>query len=203
MTVNMGTATFADENEPELVDINGHLCYERDGLYWTIMNGIEYLVIDIGDGSGGEIEQSDMNAAMPASATGSIGTPANWTNSTEVSFPNNSPAYSCRADLTNGDWCSPIFLVTPCDGEYTLKINNGGLVAYNGYYANLYYHLQSDNGWHAQTNILIAFSLLMQYHLLITGSATSITDGVAIKFLKSKSTGEPVFNFSLEPCMTS
>lgn len=171
------------------------------------MDGIEYLVIDIGDGSGSEIEQSDMNVgamlAMPTSNTNSIGTPLNWTNDEFVDFPNNSPAYPLQADLSEKDWCSPIFLVTPCDGEYTLKINNGGFIGYNSYYANLYYHLEDEIGkWHTESNILIAFSALMQYHLLITGSATSVTDGVAIKFLKSKSTSEPVFNFSLEPCMT-
>lgn len=43
----------------------------------------------------------------------------------------------------------------------------------------------------------------MQYHLLITGTSTNITDGFAIKFLKNSSTGQPIFNFSVEPTVLS
>lgn len=99
---------------------------------------------------------------------------------------------------------TPIFQVTPTNGEYKIKINNGGLIAYNAYYANVYYHLQDDIGvWHCESNVLISFSLLMQYHLLITGTSTNITDGFAIKFLKNSSTGQPIFNFSVEPTVLS
>ena len=43
-------STMSDLNEVgETINIGGYECYERDGQYWTIDDGDECLVIDVGN----------------------------------------------------------------------------------------------------------------------------------------------------------
>ena len=184
------TANSEDFCTPSTYEYHGYDCYEKDGYNWTVIDGIEYLVIDIGDYTNTPVERTTTNSRA------SIGKPANWTNSTIVDLTTSGTSHTDNCDISSKDYCSPVYKVTPTLGDLRFEIKTG-LWLSNSYTVDIYYHLTNPiNSWHSEPGINLTFSLVVPKHIILTGTATSVTDAFAIRFLNS-STGQKKFEYTV------
>ena len=195
------SAYAATTQEDDYVDINGYACYERDGSYWTEIDGIEYLVIDVSSYYSDMMSTRSVysrNYARSTAGNNGIGTPGLWTNNQVVDLTGAGKSYTVKCNITNGDHCSPVFKVTPVLNDYRFKISTG-LWWSNEYIVDIYYHIQDPiNTWHSQPRKRLVFNLMVPYHLLITGTPSSITDGLAIR-VSGSSSGQKQFDYTVTP----
>lgn len=169
------------------IDINGYDCYERDGYYWTVIDGIEYLVIDLSDSVSAGNDITTYSSPM--------GTPPNWANNQEVTLTESSPSYTDTCNLKNGDYCSPIYKINPKKTDYRISIYSGVWLN-NTYDIEFYTHLQYDlGGWHMEKNT-ITFNVLLNTYFLLTGTPSTVIDGFALRFLSS-STGQKDLDYKI------
>ena len=190
LMLTAGIPVQAETADPvEYIDINGYDCYERDGYYWTVLDGDEYLVIDLSD------SVSVCNDISPCAT--SIGTPPNWTNSQVVTLTEDNPTHKDTCHLKNGDYCSPVYEIKPEQTDYRIEISTG-VVFNNSYDVVLYTHLQYNmlGGWQP-TQRTITFNVVIPYRVLLTGTVSTAIDGFAIKFLSS-STGQKDLDYTIK-----
>lgn len=184
------TANSEELSTSSTFEYHGYNCYKKDGYNWTNIDGIEYLVIDIGDYIDGAVEATATNSRA------SIGKPANWTNSTTVDLTTSGTSHTDNCDISSKDYCSPVYKVTPTLGDLRFEIKTG-LWLSNSYTVDIYYHLSSSiDSWHSEPDINLTFSLVVPKHIILTGTATSVTDAFAIRFLNS-STGQKKFEYTV------
>ena len=183
------SAQGAETNE--IVNIGGYQCFYSDGNLWTYVDGEKYLVIDVGS----PISEcgNDLNTSTLA-LNSSIGAPTGWANSVNVDL-SSVESYEDTGDITTGDYCSPIFSVEPSTGGVYCNLY-AGFWLNTEYGIQIYTHDTVRTGWNYQGEYNIVFNLVSQTKILFIGTASTILDGFALKFLKS-SPGEKVFNYSV------
>lgn len=178
-------------SQPEMTNINGYMCYERDGQYWTVEDGEEYLVIDLDSLVLASTEDSTFeNSASTYSAQAidcPIGTPSQygwWTYTGWVDLRNKS-SYEDRCYLTYGDYYSPIYVidVKPTNGHlyesrYSLSTK---VVLANSYDITFSYHLE-NSGWTTPGTMKLTFSVATPLKVITTGTLGPLMDGIALKF---------------------
>ena len=193
-------------SEPEMIDINGYPCYERDGQYWTVLDGEEYLVINLDEimdepMESGSDEDSGINPCSGIVDECPIGTPpllVDWiyNGCVELSEANNY-TYDDRCYLTYGDYYSPIYYFQPKKpkAQFVAKIDAD--VFDEKYYLDIWKHHSNTNEWKkADTNKLFQFNFILPPHSLLTGSETQLIDGLGLKFLTS-SPGNKELNYNI------
>lgn len=199
VAIACGTA-YADSNvdtsiaiseTAELTDIGGYACYERDGNYWTVLDGEEYLVIDTRDVLAKASELVGTNNVQA-----SIGEPTGWKNNTHISLPNGS-SYTGNVYITQGDYYSPIFEVTPTMNDFRFKFDTDHILVYS-YEMTFWYHFQSPlNQWHPET-VKISFSGIPGYKIIMPGTMSGIIDGLGIE-INSANSSQKDFKYTLTP----
>lgn len=195
VTANASVAAEAIEKQ-QLTYINGYMCYEKDGQYWTIEDGEEYLVIDLDNLVIASTEVDDSENSSSTYSTLAIDCPIGkpdqygwWTYTGWVDL-RNTESYEDRCYLTYGDYYSPIYV-------FNLKPTNGHLyesrfslstkvVLPNTYDITFSYHLK-DAGWTTPATATITFDLLHQLRAITTGTQGPLMDGIAIRFEDSSS----------------
>lgn len=183
ITVNASVAAEAVE-KPMLTNINGYMCYERDGEYWTELDGEEYLVLNLDN-----FVPVESTTGFASERSIPKGKPTGWGNDSVVTLTNSNPSYEDFCDLSNGNYYSPVYEFDPtralCSAEISTKV-----VLPNQYDIRIYTYQGPGLGWLAE-DVSITFQLLFgqQRHLLFTGTAGQIITGLALEFLSS-STGQ-------------
>lgn len=159
----------------EFVDINGYNCRLVDGEYVTVIDGEEYIVIDLGSGISDGI------------STYSFRDP--WDGVPQVDVSDGSE-YTASVDLTLGDYKSPIY--------YT-GTSNPDLSAYigTGYWVPQLYHFQIHTyepatGWTLQVDRNLWLGNGHKY--LLTGTPALIIEKIAFE-IKADSLGIKKFNY--------
>lgn len=199
VTIACGTA-YADSNvdtsiaiseTAELTDIGGYACYERDGNYWTVLDGEEYLVIDTRDVLAKAGEWAGTN-----SVKASIGEPTGWKNNTHISLANGA-SYTDDVYITQGDYYSPIFEVTPNMTDFRFRFKTNHFLTYS-YEITFWYHFQNPiNEWHPET-VTIKFNSLGNNKIISPGTMSGVIDGVGIE-IDSANSSQKDFEYTFTP----
>lgn len=85
-------------SEPILTDVHGYMCYEREGEYWTMLDGEECMVIDL-DQLIAEGEAEECTAVL-STASGDIGCPNGWMNRSVVEINNDKALLILQEGIT-------------------------------------------------------------------------------------------------------
>lgn len=195
VAANASVAAEAFEESP-LTDINGYMCYERDGQYWTKDNGEEYLVIDI---DSLVLASAEFNLSENISSTYStqaidcpIGKPDQyglWIYTGWVDL-RDKEEHEDRCYLTYGDYYSPIYVFNtkPTNGHlYESRFSlSTQVVLPNTYDITFSFHLQNSI-WTTPSTTSVTFSLFSPVKAILTGSMGPLMDGIAIRFEDSSS----------------
>ncbi len=196
LTLTCGTA-YADSNVDvpvsvsetvELTDIGGYACYQRDGNYWTMLDGEECLVIDLSTLAG--------TLSEPASATSSITPPPYWNNN-EFVYLSDYDGYSGEVDLSKGDFYSPVFEVSPelADCRIDFKTDH---IKPNKYKIKIWtHHMAPVNEWVPYTTEH-NFNLVARSMVLLTGSESKVSDAFGFK-IYADSLGRDDFSYKVMP----
>lgn len=196
MAVGVNASISAEAlNQPEITDINGYLCYERDAQYWTMLDGDEYLVVNLDDytmvDAGEEsIELYSTNNDCP------IGTPDGWYYCGYLDFSNGG-SYTEGCYISTGDYDSKIYYTgsLPQTQQYIAKISTKQVLN-NAYKMKIYLHNIYENKWLTPESVTITFNAFTPPHILFTGTTSQLYDGFAIRVLQS-STGETPFYYTI------
>lgn len=204
MTATTSVSAEAIE-ETQLTNINGYACYERDGQYWTMEDGEEYLVIDV---DSLVLASTEANAFGNGSSTYStqaidcpIGKPdqyGTWIYTGWVDL-RNTESYEDRCYLTYGDYYSPIYVfnLKPTEGhlyESRFSLSTKVLLP-NSYDVTFSYHIQ-NSGWTVPATVNITFYAFSQLKAITTGSLGPLMDGIAIRF-EDSSTGQKELYYTI------
>lgn len=174
----------------ELVDINGYSCYERDGEYWTVLDGQEYLVIDLDQCLPGDAQTScNEEDCLPYSTqatTSPIGKPEGHINPNWVDLTATGGSYEDRCYLTYGTYYSPVYCLDYDIGilsKITAYISTK-VVLNNNYYIDIWVHwAQNNGGWRlAVENKGFNFNIFSHTYVLFSSSAHQLIDGFALQF---------------------
>lgn len=182
-------------SEPEMIDINGYSCYERDGQYWTVLDGEEYLVINLDEimwepTEAGSEEEPGINPCSGIVDECPIGTPpllTKWiyNGCVELSEANNY-TYNDRCYLTYGDYYSPIYYFQPKKPKSQFVAEIDADVFNEKYYLDIWVHHNNTNEWmESDVNQLVQLNFILPPHTLLSGSLTQLYDGFGLKFLTS------------------
>jgi len=182
----INTTSFVDNEE--LTDICGYMCYQRDGNFFTMLDGEEYLVIDT--------RETLENSNSPLTTYASFSVPSGWGNSSFISLPDGQ-SYTDSVDISIGDYYSPIYMVTPKMTDFRFEIDTDHVLNHQ-YYIKFYYHFQSPlNSWHIE-DATITFNLIPGYKIIVPGTMSGIIDGVGIRILDT-SEGRDDFDYTITP----
>lgn len=189
LTLSVSTVSFADEQTvatgTETINIDGYECYERDGHYWTMLEDGEYLVIDVGDIEDYPSALSLNSSIEPRMRIIDEMPTKNWTNSREINVPHGHE-YTDRADISGGDYCSPVYLVYPVNNDnsvrYRLKCDLDSGTNLN---IQFFYHIP-EVGWNSYTEVT-AFTFFVPYKVVFVGDAIDVVNGIAFRFFKQGS----------------
>ena len=196
MTLTCGTA-YADSNvdttvaiseSAELTDIGGFACYQRDGNYWTMLDGEEYLVIDFRDILPTNNFISTTNTQEPDSKSLS-----SWENKAYIPLSPET-SYKTQIDLSNGDYYSPIFELSHfSNGTYNgyIQLSTNHIVN-NSYDIEIYVRYQNMTDWFMDGTRHLTFNIFGKTQAILIGGASFDVDCVGLKFLSS-STGRDDF----------
>lgn len=185
-------AAVTPEVSSELVDIHGFACYERDGQFYTMLDGDECLVIDLDKICADVVKEG---VSVQSTYSGDyLDPPEGWTNN-KLTLAIPGSMYTDTCDLTNGDYCSPIHqMVYHGDGNYKVSIKTNQWAS-NTYILNVWVHLHE---WIESDQVAVTFSVFGHSHTIITGSPGNEMDGYALKFqLPEGSKAEKSFQYEL------
>lgn len=182
--------TMAKEPD-KIVNVGGYQCFENDGNLWTYVDGEKYLVIDVDSPiseCGTEVKTDTLTRGS------SIGVPTGWKNSTKIDL-SSVESYEDTGDITNSDYCSPVFSVEPSTGGVYCNLY-AGFWLNTEYIIQIYTHNTLNTGWNYQGEYNIVFNVASQTKILFVGTASTIVNGFALKFLKTSS-GEKIFDYKV------
>lgn len=172
--------------EPQLVDINGYSCFERDGQYWTMLDGVEYLVINIDEFAEPDLDvNSEISPQYNIADECPIGAPSpyDWIYNGYVELTeNNNYSYTDRCYLTYGDYYSPIYYFKPKNpnSSFAAKIS-ANVSSFDTYYIQIWQHNTAFGWMNNKSNE--SFNLLLREHTLFTGTTTQLVDGLGFRFI--------------------
>lgn len=199
VTVNLSVAAEA-MTEPELTDIHGYMCYERDGQYWTLLDGEEYMVIDLDNymtsGTEGSFIDNEASLYSIQSNDSPIGLPtADWYDCGYIDM-RQIHSYTDGCYISSGNQDSKIYYYPTKNGNasYVATISTKQVLN-NTYYTYVYLHNSDSVDW-TPISTTITFNVLQPVHMLYTSSLTQNIDGFAIRFLKT-SPGEKTFYYTI------
>lgn len=190
MAFTANASVMAETAEPQTVDINGFSCYERDGQYWTVLDGEEYLVINLDEFT--EPAAEDDSGISPYSGIVDecpIGTPpllTDWiyNGCVELNAQNN---YTCkdRCYLTYGDYYTPIYYFDTSNigGSFVAEIRINDSIVTDYYHFKVWKHSKSNRQWYEGESR--CFDFLLRHNVLVTSSTGEDTDGLGCRFLSS------------------
>ena len=196
MAIPCGTA-YADSNvdtfvaiseTAELTNIGGYACYERDGNFWTLIDGEEYLVIDTRDWAIG----SDTSMTT-YSQNASVGAPTNWGNMTYVPLPDGT-SYTDSVDLSKGNYYSPIYETTPSRDEFKFKFDTNHVLNHT-YNMTFWYHFESTDEWHPEP-VTITFNGIPGFKIIHPGTLVNVIDAMGVE-IDADSTGRNDFKYTI------
>lgn len=196
MTLTCGTA-YADSNvdttvaiseSAELTDIGGFACYQRDGNYWTMLDGEECLVIDFQD----MVPTNNSISTTSAQETDSKFL-SSWKNKAYIPLSPET-SYKTQIDLSNGDYYSPIFELShfpnhTYNGYIQLSTNH---IVNHSYDIEIYVKYQNLTDWFMDGTRHLTFNIVGKTQVIIIGGGGYDVDCVGLRFLSS-STGRDDF----------
>lgn len=204
LTANVSAAAEA-VSAPQLTDIHGYACYERDGEYWTVIDGQEYLVIDLDSFIESEpqtpFNEDSCSPYSTQATTSPIGKPDGHINPNWVDLTATGGSYEDKCYLTYGTYYSPVFCL---DSEAsilsrtTAKISTK-VVFNNTYFVDLWVHTTHYNTeWRLEKkNWQLNFSIFQPYYILFAGSTNQLIDGFALQF-SDDSPGQKELYYTVE-----
>lgn len=181
--------TIETSTSASTVKIGRYDCYlKSDGQYYTMLDGSEWLVIDV---SGGAPEnQASVSSIPPKNIV-----PPLWPRSDRVTLVDNQK-YIDVCDVTNSNYYSPIYDITPKMNDFRIRIKTGQWLS-NVYDAWIELHHQSPvDDWDSEP-VTLKFGLFVPAQVLIVGTASAVTDMVAIEFAKPDGKQETVFEYDI------
>lgn len=168
----------------ETVRVGNYDCLEKNGQYFTEINGESYLVINLD-----ELEWKQEGVSR-ASSVG-------WLNGQEVDISDGSK-YNGTVNMSNGDYSTPIFIgynpntVTSSKLSYNISTS---FVGSNSYTVDVHVYEHLSKTWNTST-VTINFGLLSQKKVLFTGQSNVAPTKMCLTFDKDKSTGKESFDYS-------
>lgn len=192
MTLTCGTA-YADSNvdttvaiseSAELTDIGGFACYQRDGNYWTMLDGEECLVIDFQD----MVPTNNSISTTSAQETDSKFL-SSWKNKAYIPLSPET-SYKTQIDLSYGDYYSPIFELSKFMDNQYMELSTNHIVK-NSYDIEIYMKYQNMSEW-LMKPVNITFNIFAKTHVIWVGLGSGYLDCVGMRFLSS-STGRNDF----------
>lgn len=175
---NIGTSA-AISNTSELTDIGGYACYQREGNYWTMIDGEECLVIDVQSAT----KINDDVSADVKSSTSNY--PSFWGNKTTVSL-STKLSYTDDIDLSRGDYYSPIFELPDTYGSYEgLEITTNHIVKHTYDILVVTQDPFTTSSWNVESTS-ITFDVFSRTRVIIVNKGFPVTK-VGIVFLASSS----------------
>lgn len=198
LTLTCSTA-YADSNDDTsapvsdaayLTDIGGYACYQRDGNYWTVIDGEEYLVIDTRPA----LKTTNAQNITVKAQNNSLPFPTGWGNDTYYGLLADGSSYTGDVNLSKGDYYSPIFEVNPEFNDFRFQISSNHFIGNYNYKFYFYYHHKSPiNQWDPEY-ASVSFGWPINTKVLIPGTASGIIDGLGVNILKE---GSSSINFKL------
>ena len=201
IAINVNVAVAAESlNKTELVSINGYFCYEKDGQYWTMLDGDEYLIFNLDDytmkDAGGSFSKNELSQYSTLNSNCPIGNPDGWYYCGYIDFSSGG-SYTEGCYISSGDYDSKIYYTGPLaqTAKYIAKISTKQVLT-NTYNVKIYIHNINQNKWETPVSSSLSFSILTPAHILVTGTTSQLYDGFALKFLQN-STGETPFYYTI------
>lgn len=193
LTLSISTVSFADEISTdtigsETINIDGYECYERDGHYWTMLEDGECLVIDVGDIEDYPSLDSEFTLEPRGNILNNWPT-ADWGNKREVNVPHGR-RHTETADMSNGDFCTPVFVVFPVEGMESATYEIGCNLSSKQKVNIQFFYYVPASGWVNYTE-LTTFTYAAKFRAVFVGTAKKYVRGCAFKFLEEGSVDLP------------
>lgn len=178
----------------EEIKIGEYDCYIKDDEYFTVIDGREYMIINL-DCNDNIVTDAALINELNA-ATISDYPQSSWGNKRLYDLRTDGP-YSERVNLNNGTYYSPSFITSvPCGNSIATitvdYIEQLGLESRT--IPTLFYYRVAGVWYNSSYNIYV--SALINYHWLDATEATSSIDRMAIRMTKSSNSGG-TFNYTL------
>lgn len=171
------TAEVVSSEEDSSYMLAGHRCYERDGNYWTNIDGESYLVFNLD-----EISFNPSNSVASISDNVIQDYPfESWGNKTQMSVPHGF-SYSGTADVTESNDFTPVLKVYPvadgvgADYRLTLDVKSGSAMSIDVFTRS------GDAGWSNEVKY-VEFGVFTKTIKVFLGSNYLMTDAIAFEFL--------------------
>lgn len=196
ITMNLCNANVAAETVSETEHnymLAGQYCYEKDGNYWTNIDGETYLVINLD-----EISDNQLSRVSSVSSYSVQDYPfSTWGNKTQRPVPHGW-SYSGSADVTEDNDFSPVFNVYPVSGgdsadyRLTLDVKSGTSMNINVFTRS------GDAGWSNEVKY-VEFGLFTKTLKVFLGSNYLMTDAIAFEFMNDDDLdGITTFDYEFE-----
>lgn len=188
----MANATvMAETAEPQTVDINGFSCYERDGQYWTVLDGEEYLVINLDEFTEPAAEDDEgINPCSGIIDECPIGCPTplitNWIYNGYVELNlQNQYTHTDRCYLTYGDYFSPIYYFEPNNigSGFVATISTSDYIFIDTYHFKVWKHSKNLNQWLEDYPLYLSKDVTKK--ILLTATTKEDTNGLGVRFLSN------------------
>lgn len=189
MVLSATTVSHAEE-----IKIGEHDCYIKGGEYFTIIDGREYMIINL-DSNDNIITDTALINELNAAAVSDYPN-SSWGNKRLYDLAADGP-YSERVNLNNGIYYSPSFITSvPCGNSIaTITIDYIEQLGLGSRTVPTLFYYRVAGVWYSNSfNIYV--NALINYHWLDATEATSSIDRMAIRMTKSSNSGG-TFNYTL------
>lgn len=168
----------------DTVRVGNYDCLEKNGQYFTEINGELYMVINLDEL---EWKQEGISRAS------SVG----WLNGQEVDI-SDGDKYNGTVNMKNGDYSTPIFIGYDPDTVTSSKLSyniSASLASSNSYTVDVHVYEYLSRRWNTST-VTINFGLFTQRKVLFTGQSNVAPTKMCLTFDKDNSTGKETFDYS-------
>lgn len=192
--------TLSTSSSSDLINIGGYNCYEKSGQYFTIIDGEEYLAIDVRN----ILPESSDNAVFALESVHPISKPRGWKNDERFTLADGEK-HTDTCDISDGtEYHTPVFEITPkkdLTDDYRLRIGTGQWLT-NEYTIEFIFHSQWPiDEWLSMDTHTLKFNLFSSNHVIFIGTADTAFDAFVLRFypLKSNQNYETVFQYDVTP----
>ena len=196
MMLSTSVTVFAENN---VTMIAGYECYERDGEYYTMIDGTEYHIVMFEETEivTDPVLLEQLNSLFDENSNARNGYPSSWPNARTLDISDGS-TYTARANLNYADYYSPGLIVDiSADGNGsagTIRVDYVTSPGTTTYYIDVTFHFYSVGEWKSTTK-KIGFNSEIKNHILFMGTTATTIDKVCFKLAKNGA-GNGAFDFS-------
>lgn len=178
----------------EGINIDGYDCYLKDGEYFTVIDGKEYMIINLDSNDNIVTDEAlidELNATTISDYPSS-----SWGNRRLYDLRADG-SYSERVNLNNGAYYSPSFITSvPCGNSVaTITVDYIEPIGLETRIIPTLFYYRIAGVWY-NSAFDMSINALINYHWLDATEATSSIERMAIRMTSSSNSGG-VFNYTL------